>query len=200
MEIIWHGNTCFTLKDKRANIVINPDKEAGQLKGDVVLTSLGKATAEVKDAYEILDWPGEYEVKGITMMGIPAWTKSKSKEDEEKEKGEETLVFFVDMGGIKICHLGAIGHALSSEAVKTIGDVDILLIDPAKEGNLGLKKAMEVLESIDPKAVIPMGKGDFKEFLKEVGAENAEAKDIYEIDSLSQLPPDRREYIVLKKS
>jgi hypothetical protein len=59
---------------------------------------------------------------------------------------------------------------------------------------------MEVLESIDPKAVIPMGKGDFKEFLKEVGAEAVEAKDVYEIDSLSQLPPDKREYILLRKA
>jgi len=200
MEIIWHGNTCFTLKDKKATIIINPDKEARQLKGDVVLTSLGKNTAEVKDSYEILDWPGEYEVKGVAMMGIPAWTKSKSKEEEEGEKGEDTMIFFADMGGIKICHLDSIGHALSSDAVKMIGDVDILLMDPTKEGNLGLKKAMEILESIDPKAVILMGKGDFKEFLKEVGAENIEPKDLYEIDSLSQLPPDKREYILLRKA
>jgi L-ascorbate metabolism protein UlaG (beta-lactamase superfamily) len=188
------------LKDKRATIVINPDKEAGELKGDVVLTALGKDTAPVKDAYETLDWPGEYEVKGVAMMGIPAWTKSKSKEDEEGKKGEETLMFFVDMGGVKICHMGAIGHTLSSEAVKMIGDVDILILDPTKDGNLGTKKAMEILESIDPKALIPMGKGDFKEFLKEAGAENIEAKESYEIDSLSQLPPDKREYIILRKA
>lgn len=200
MQILWHGNTCFSFKDKKATIVVNPDKEAGELKADAVFSGLGKDTAPVQDTYKVFDWPGEYEVKGIPIVGLQVWTKSKSKEDEEGVKGSETLAFYFEMNGVKICHLGTIGHVLTSEALKTIGDVDILLIDGTIEGNLGVKKATEILENIDPKAVVFMGKGDQKDFMKELGAEGVQEQEIYEIDSLSQLPPDKRCYVLLKKS
>jgi L-ascorbate metabolism protein UlaG (beta-lactamase superfamily) len=45
--------------------------------------------------------------------------------------------------------------------VKQIGDVDVLMIDIGKTGNLDPEKSEEILESIEPRAVIPMGDGDF---------------------------------------
>lgn len=199
MVITWHGNSCFTLKDKKNLLVINPDKQAGKLSGNTVLSSLGKDTAEVQGAEKVIDWPGEYEIKDIPIVGFPAWTKSKSKEEEEGKAGEETILFYFQIGGIKCLHLDQLGHVLTSDTVKEIGDVDLLMINVGKTGNLGPKKATEIIESIEPRMLIPMGEGDLKEELKEIGTDNIVPQENYEIKDVSELPEDKRLYVILKK-
>ncbi len=198
MEIKWHGNTCFTLKDKGIKLVINPDKEAGKLKGDMVLSSI-EDTAEVDGAEKVVDWAGEYEIKGISISAFQAWTKSKAKEEEEGAAGDETIIFYFDIGKIKFCHLGAVGHVLTSDMVKEIGDVDILMIDMGEKSNLNGKKAMEVIEAIEPRILIPMGKGNLGEVLKDLGIDKPTAQEEYSIKTRSELPEDKRLTIILKK-
>lgn len=200
MEINWHGNTCFTFKDKKTRIVINPDKSIENLKGEVVLTSLKDAdTGKVEGAYKIIKWPGEYELQDVPIKGFLAWTKSKSKEEAEGTAGDRTIIFNFEIGGIKCCHLDNLGHVLTSDTIKEIGDIDILMINVGEDSNLGLKKAMEIIESMEPRAIIPMGKGSFSEALKEFGATGIEPQEKFEIKSLEELPEDKRLYIILKK-
>jgi L-ascorbate metabolism protein UlaG (beta-lactamase superfamily) len=199
MEIKWHGNSCFTLKDKENCLVVNPNKEAGKLKGNVVLTSL-ENPAQVTDSEKIIDWPGEYEIKEVHITGFQAWTKSKSKEEEEGQAGDSTLIFYFEMQEVKFCHLGELGHVLTSEMVKEIGDVDILMMDLGDKSNLNTKKAMEIVEAIEPRVLIAMGSGNLKEKLKELGADKIESHEVFAIKSTKDLPEDKRLYVVLKKS
>lgn len=199
MEIKWHGNTCFTLKDKGIKLLINPDKQAGGVTGNVVLSSL-EETAEIKDADTVVDWPGEYEIQGISIEGFRAWTKSKSKEEADGGAGDETIIYYFDMGGIKICHLGAVGHVLTSDMVKEIGDVDILMIDLGEKSNLDGKKPMEIIEAVEPRVVIPMGEGNPNATMKELGLEKPVAQESYIIKSRSELPEDKRLTVLLKKA
>ncbi len=198
MEISWHGNTCFTVKDKGVAIVINPDKNAGKLSGDVVLSSLSE-TAKVDGEPIVFDWPGEYEVKNVPIIGFQAWTKSKSKEEDEGTAGDPTIIFYFQINGVKCCHLGNLGHVLISDMVKEIGDVDILMINGDKDGNLGNKKAVAVLEAIDPRVVIPMGNSEHNGLLKELGASEVETLEKFVLKTASELPDDKRKFVVLKK-
>ena len=180
MDITWHGSTCFKLKSKGVTLIINPDKDAGKLKGEVVLSSLKEGPAEVAESMKIIDWPGEYEIKEIPIVGFPAWTKSKSKEEQDEEegkgKGDKTIIFYFEINKIKVCHLGDLGHTLTSETVKEIGDVDILMINLGKDSNLNSKKTMEIVESIDPRMILPMGTESPEERLKELGSDPVEHK------------------------
>ncbi len=198
MEILWHGNSCFTLKCKELTLVINPDKQAGALKGDIVLSSLKSGLEKIEGEKRVFDWPGEYETNGVAISAIPAWTKSKSKELSEGE-GETTILFYVEMEDVKICHLGELGHVLTSDMVNLIGDVDILLVSVGDKSNLGAKKATEVIESIDPRVVIPMGEAHPGPFLKEIGCESFTVEDKFAVKGESDLPEDKRLYVVLNK-
>lgn len=198
MEIIWHGNTCFSLKGKDSKVIINPDKEAGKLKGDIVLSSLKEGLAEVEDQKILFDWPGEYESQGIPILGFQAWTKSRSQEEAEG-KGESTIIFYLEIDGIKICHLAELGHVLTSDMVNKIGDVDILMIKIGENCNLDGKKAHEVIESIDPRVVIPMGAANSKDHLKDIGSESVESQDSFIVKQADELPEDKRIYVVLNK-
>lgn len=195
MDITWHGDTCFTLKHKGTKLVINPN---GKLKGNLVLSSL-KETPDVEGAEKVFDWPGEYEVKGVPVIAYQAWTKSKAKEEEEGT-GERTIIFYFQIGGIHCCHLGSLGHAIPSEIEKQLSNVDILMINAGKSSNLDSKKISEILETVDPRVVIPMGEGNLKEALKDLGADNIAPQEKFSIKSRKELPEDKRLYVVLKKS
>ncbi|MFA7685360.1 MAG: MBL fold metallo-hydrolase [Candidatus Gracilibacteria bacterium] len=200
MDITWHGNTCFVCKDKGATVVVNPDSESGKLKGEIVLSSLKEKTAEVEGMTQICDWPGEYEIKDIAISAFPAWKSSKKNEEKEGKKSEATLVFRFDMDGIKMCHLGELGHALTSDMVKEIGDIDVLIMSAGEGTNLDSKKAIEILEAIDPRALIITDNGGQKDLLKELGAEPTEEIDKFSFKTKSELPDNKRTYVILKKS
>lgn len=187
MEITWHGNQCFKFKGKKASLIINPQPDATNSSADIVLNGPGG-----------IDWPGEYEIKEVAIAVFQAWTSGKSGE-EKGEKGEETLIFYFKIDGIKFCHLGGLGHVLTSEMVNKIGDVDVLFIDAGTNSNLSAKKALEVIEAIEPKALIPMGEGSFSALLKELGAPDVATEQKITLKSAADLPIDKRSYFLLEK-
>ena len=199
MEITWHNNSCFTIKNKDTALVINPDSKAGKLKGDFVLSSLGGGqTIAVEGATRVFEWPGEYEMKDVPVVGFQAWTQPKSAEDEHN-KSEKTILFRFQVDGIKICHLGELGHTLTSDMLKEIGDVDVLMIKVGKSSNLEAKKASEIIEGIEPRIIIPMGDEDLEGALKGVWADKVEVMDKFVIKARAELPEDKTRCIVLNK-
>ncbi len=197
MEVTWHGNSCFKVKSKTATLIINPDKDAGKLKGEVVMTSLGDNTAEVEGVERVFDWPGEYETKEIPLVGIQAWTK---KQEGAPNPKEETLIFTFVIEEVRFCHLGGLGHSLVDDMVNKIGDVDVLMINAGPGSNLNEKQAVEIVESIDPKAIIAMGGGDTEAALKMLGADNIEPVEKLTLKTPSDLPNDKRLYISLTRA
>ncbi len=175
MEILWHGNTCFTVKGKTADVVIDPTNGL-KLKGDLVLSGLSDGS-EVTGSVTTFDWPGEYECKDIPVVAM----------------GNDELIFCFEVEGVRFCHARALSAKLDSEMINAIGDVDILMVEHGPKAN-------ELTESIEPRVVIPMGDDDMSSFLKNVGMENVENMDKFVVKSRSDLPEDKQLYIVLQKS
>lgn len=189
MEITWHGETCFTIKGKSGTVVFDPYKSTTHkpsgLKGDIILYSQGTENAlPVAGETKSFDWPGEYEVKEIPIIGASS------------EDGKTMFKIIVD--GIKLCHLGRINSKVSSEMLESLGDIDILFIPVGGDGTLDAKKAHEIIESIEPRAVIPMQYDDVEPFTRQVGGVKPQETEKFTATSLSNFPEDRLEVIILK--
>lgn len=65
-------------------------------------------------------------------------------------------IFVFEVGGLCIAHLGHLHHTLTPEHLKRMGPIDIVMI--AVDGTVTLTQegAVEVIEQIKPKVVIPM--------------------------------------------
>jgi L-ascorbate metabolism protein UlaG (beta-lactamase superfamily) len=65
-------------------------------------------------------------------------------------------IFVFEVGGLCIAHLGHLHHTLTPEHLKRMGPIDIVMI--AVDGTVTLTQegALEVIEQIKPKVVIPM--------------------------------------------
>lgn len=201
MDITWLGHSCFKLKGSHAAVITDPySPEIGY--------SLGKATANIVTLShqhpghgyaqgvggdpKIIERPGEYEVGGVLVIGIPTF--------HDKERGEQrgkNTVYLLEIDEISICHLGDLGHVLNGEQVEEIDDVDILMLPVGGVSTITAATAAEVVRQIEPKIVIPMHyqtpalKFELEpvdKFLKEIGAKQVEPVLKLSV-SKSSLPP-----------
>lgn len=188
MFISYLGHSCFKLQDKIGPegvvVVTDPfDKSLGlkipNFEADIVTISHGHSdhsnAAALRSSPFIIDAPGEYEIKGIMIKGIKTFHDEKN----GAERGSN-IVFRIEVDGVAIGHLGDLGHILSDEELEQLGVIDILLVPVGGKYTLETKKAIEVINQIEPRIVIPMhyklpgAKSDLEgpeKFIKELGVE-----------------------------
>ena len=192
MEIIWYGHSCFKLGDRKVTVITDPfDKSVGyalpKVRADIVTVSHDHPghnyVRGVKGDPKIFDGPGEYEVRGVFITGIPTFHDAK----KGAVRGRNT-VFLFDFNGLTVCHLGDLGHVLTQSQVESLGDVDVLLIPVGGVTTITAARAAEVVSILEPKLVIPMHyktkalAKDYKlhrvsKFLKEMGLGKLAAQD-----------------------
>jgi L-ascorbate metabolism protein UlaG (beta-lactamase superfamily) len=160
MTITWYGQSCFRIEAKEGSILIDPfSKEIGlkppRIKDDVVLvTHQHMDHNNIEDANPeafIIQNPGEYENHGIAIRGIQTFHDNK----EGTERGLNT-VYVIKAEDMTIAHLGDLGHTLTDKQIEDIGDVDIVMIPVGGTYTIDAKTAVEVINQIEPKVVIPM--------------------------------------------
>jgi L-ascorbate metabolism protein UlaG (beta-lactamase superfamily) len=62
----------------------------------------------------------------------------------------------LDDNGLRLVHLGDLGHVLDPETVAAIGRVDVLLVPVGGTYTIGAPAADEVVRSLSPRLVVPM--------------------------------------------
>jgi len=167
MQIIWRGQSCFQIitspaKDTQVTLVIDPFGEnlglrVPELAADVLLISHDHPDHNNKKAVTgnpfLIEGPGEYEIKGVTIQGIPAFHDKAF----GKERGRVTI-YTIEAEEIRVCFLSDLGQKeLFAEQVEDIGEVDVLLV-PVGGSNytIDAEAASAVIGQIEPKVVVPM--------------------------------------------
>jgi L-ascorbate metabolism protein UlaG (beta-lactamase superfamily) len=183
MEIVWHGLSCFRFMERGlASVVTDPfgpdsGLPAFKLKADIVTISLDAANhnyvKSVRGTRRVISGPGEFEIGGVFITGLPMQEKSKSANTDKIN----TLYVF-DFNGLTIAHLGNLSFVPSQAQIENLGAVDIALVPVGGGGSLSPSQASEVISLIEPSVVIPMQykTGELKKklglvsrFLKEMG-------------------------------
>jgi L-ascorbate metabolism protein UlaG (beta-lactamase superfamily) len=161
MEIIYLGLSSFKIKGKSASVVTDPydEHKAGlkfpKLEADAVSVSHEHDNhsniSVLQNSPVVIAGPGEYEVKGIKVLGIPTFHDSSL----GAERGKNVIYKF-DVDGVSVLHCGDLGHKLSEKEVEIIDKVDILLLPVGGTYTINSEVAIEVISQLEPKVVIPM--------------------------------------------
>jgi L-ascorbate metabolism protein UlaG (beta-lactamase superfamily) len=201
MVITYYGASCFKIQSGETVIVFDPPSKKSEFKSprfqaDVVFVSHNhpnhngsenipsskKTGADGKPAEPfIVEGPGEYEVGGAPIRGIPSFHDA----ENGKKYGLNTI-YSLEVESVRLCHLGDLGEKeLRPETIEAIGEVDVLFV-PIAGSVEGAEHAAKFIQQIEPKIIIPMhyfvsgGKTDKKrlvEFLKEMGREKTQPSD-----------------------
>lgn len=187
MDLTWLGHGCFRLRGRAATVVTDPyppslGPRLPKLEADVVTTSHehenhSYTQAVVKEPY-IVRGPGEYEVAGVTVMGLPTFHDA----SQGAEHGRNT-VCVIEIDDVRVCHLGDLGHPLAADMLEAIGNIDVLLVPVGGGKTLDAARAAEVVRQVEPRVVVPMHYAlpalktelaPVERFLKEMGVTDAE--------------------------
>ncbi len=90
-------------------------------------------------------------VSGIEFKGIPTHHDT----SKGKERGTN-VIFCFTIDGIKICHLGDLGHPLSAKEIAEIGKVDVLMIPVGGFYTIDAQVATDIVTKLTPRVAIPM--------------------------------------------
>lgn len=167
MIIQYYGHSCFKITAKPAGrgqeevtFFIDPfDKSVGlrppQGQADLVLVTHdhhdhNNITA-LKGEPRIINIPGEYNIKGVNIIGINSCHDNKN----GQERGMNTI-YSVEAEDIRLCHLGDLGTDLNEKQLDEIDGVDILMIPVGGKYTIDGKKAVEIAKKVEPKIIIPM--------------------------------------------
>jgi L-ascorbate metabolism protein UlaG (beta-lactamase superfamily) len=166
MRISYLGHSAFvlTLEDGR-RILFDP-YESGAYGGalayapitgsfDVVVVSHDHADhccAEVTSkASHVIDAAGTQRIGGITVTSIPTFH-----DDSKGAERGKNLLSVVEADGLRIVHLGDLGHSIGEKEKRALGAVDIVFVPVGGHFTIDAETAVRVVKSLGARIVIPM--------------------------------------------
>jgi L-ascorbate metabolism protein UlaG (beta-lactamase superfamily) len=160
MDISWLGHSCFRIRGGQSTVITDPYPPS-------LGYSLGKPTAHIVTVShqhpghsyvrgidgepKLITRPGEYEVSGVLIIGIATYH-----DEEEGTKRGRNILYLVEVDEVSICHLGDLGHVLTTEQVEKLDNVDVLLLPVGGISTIDAPVAAKVVRQLEPKVVIPM--------------------------------------------
>jgi L-ascorbate metabolism protein UlaG (beta-lactamase superfamily) len=187
MELQFYGANCIKLTTKKASVIFDDNlaelgaKTLVKSSDIAVMTTFGKPSPST--AAFTINFPGEYEVAGVTVWGIAA----RSHMDEEG--GKSAVIYKVLVEDIQVAVVGHIYPDLSNEQLEALGMIDVLIVPVGGHGyTLDPVGALKIIKKIEPKIIIPTHFGDpgldypmpqlsLEAALKELSMEPAETTD-----------------------
>ncbi len=170
VKIRWFGHSCFFITtSKGTKILIDPfSPDVGypipKVEPDLVIIShehydhnyaqMARGNPKIIHCLDVRtkDWRTINEqFKDVHIYTVPTY------HDEAKGalRGKNSVIV-LELGGLRIVHLGDLGHLLSPEQVKKIGKVDVLMIPVGGVYTIDAQKAKQVIKQLNPKLIFPM--------------------------------------------
>jgi L-ascorbate metabolism protein UlaG (beta-lactamase superfamily) len=163
MKVKWLGHASFLISSEAGlKIITDPYPQGSGLSytpiteaADIVTMSHDhfdhNNVSSVPGKPQVVTGSGVKTVKGVQFRGIDTYHDG----SQGKERGDNTAFCF-PVDGIKLCHLGDLGHRLSREQISEMGSIDILFIPIGGVFTIDAKMAGTVVDDLKPKVVMPM--------------------------------------------
>jgi L-ascorbate metabolism protein UlaG (beta-lactamase superfamily) len=99
----------------------------------------------------VVSGPGEYEISGVLIIGMATFH-----DDAKGSKRGKNTAYLMEVDEVSVCHLGDLGHVLTTEQVEEMENVDVLLLPVGGVSTIDAPMAAEVVRQLEPKVVVPM--------------------------------------------
>jgi L-ascorbate metabolism protein UlaG (beta-lactamase superfamily) len=161
VAIRWWGHACFSITDREGTCVMtDPFPEGYGYPRPGAAPQVCLITHEHRDhngIENVLGHPialrgtGMHETAGLRFKGVATYHDSQ----QGAARGPNT-VFVWKMGGLRIAHLGDLGHVLTEEQMEALGRVDVLMVPVGGFYTIDAPQAVQVIRRLEARIVLPM--------------------------------------------
>lgn len=153
MKLTWLGHACYLMESRDGSIVFDA-YEPGYVPG-VSLPPLAADMCLSSHLHRDHHYP---EAVKLTrrMTGFKLRELESFHDDCGGEKRGKNTIHIVDAEGLRLVHLGDLGHMPDAEQLEALGRVDILLVPVGGFYTIDAKTAFELVEALKPVLTIPM--------------------------------------------
>lgn len=161
MKLKWYGHSCFGLTFANGTTLITDpfDDTTGYplctARADAVTSSHDhfdhNHIASVSGQPAMINTPGAHEIGGVKVTG----TASFHDPEGGKLRGRN-VIFSIEGDGLKIVHLGDLGHALNEEQLSAISGADLMLIPIGGTFTITTAQAVELIAQAKPRTAVAM--------------------------------------------
>jgi len=183
MQIQYFGLSSFKISTKDAVVITDPfHKDVGLTppRGQADILIMADKTDKRYSAISgisgepfLMDTPGEYDLKGVAVTGIPL-----------KQEDKNVSVFLIESEDMRVLNLTHIKEwNMKEEELESLGEIDILILPVGGNTVLSASQASKIVNEIEPKIVIPshykmpdliFDLDPLDKFIKEMGGEKEE--------------------------
>ena len=153
MKLTWLGHSCFLVETAAGSALLDP-YAPGSVPGlklppvtaDLVLCSHGHRDHGYRDGVRLSGREPAFSVSALD-----TWHDDRG----GTLRGPNT-VHILEAEGLRLAHLGDLGHMLSPEQIAALGRVDILLIPVGGHYTIGPDTAAELAKAVGAGITVPM--------------------------------------------
>lgn len=161
MKIKWYGHSCFGLEFSGGPCVVTDpfDEHVGyplcEAYADVVTVSHGHGdhsyVASVQGSPTVLNRSGMFTFDDLLVKAVKSYHDA-----ENGGRRGDNLIFIYESDGLKLAHLGDLGHEPDLKQYAALTGTDVLMIPIGGYYTIDTETALRVIDHIRPSVVIPM--------------------------------------------
>lgn len=153
MKITWYGHSCFMLESNAGTLVFDPYSDGSvpgwtlpQLTADAVLCSHGHSDHGGTEKVTLSGKPSGYAVETVESFH----------DDVMGAKRGKNTINIVSAEGVRVVHIGDLGHDLDGGQLAAIGKPDVLLIPVGGFFTIDAAQAHAIADKIGARITVPM--------------------------------------------
>ena len=154
LKLTWLGHACFALEAENYRILLDP-YAPGYVPG---LGMVKMSANRVLHSHDHSDhgWQGVAVPLNeihcpFTVTAIPSFH-----DDAMGSQRGLNTIHVIEYNGLRVAHLGDLGHDLDDDDIETLGDLDVVLIPVGGTYTLDCQQASDLADRLKVKTVIPM--------------------------------------------
>jgi L-ascorbate metabolism protein UlaG (beta-lactamase superfamily) len=166
MKLEYLGHACFRIEFSNGAVLVTDPYKPGSFGNALRYAPVGTPADIVtvshshddhwdpsagKGSPKVFRKAGSFEHKGVKVLGVDTYHDSSG----GKERGAN-VVFVFEAEGLRVAHLGDLGHLPSADQVKKLGAIDVALVPVGGHFTIDAAEAVKVVGLLGAKVAVPM--------------------------------------------
>ena len=151
MKLTWRGHACFAVESAGYRIMLDPYHE---------VTGLPDISGEANEALCSHFHHDHCYVEELTLLGgVSPFAVEKVASFHDDKQGAlrgDNVMHILSAEGLRVAHLGDLGHMPDAEQEKMLAGLDVLLIPIGGTYTLDAAQAAELTKRLKPRMTVPM--------------------------------------------